>query len=76
MMCGGWFMPLSRHCLHICSSGGTTTDTSGPAQCETVLYSCGDKPSVGERVCLFVVVYILATSKATPGWAPTCGSVH
>ena len=61
----GWFVSLSWHRLQNCSNGGITTATSGPARCEAVLHGC--RTSLVEKGYVFVVVYILATSKVTPG---------
>ena len=65
-MYSGWFVPLLRDRLQICSNGSTTTTTSG--LCFTV---------VGEAwLGVVVVVYILTTSKFTLKQVPTCDSAY
>ena len=59
-MYDGWFVSPSRPRLQICNNGGTTADTSGLAKCEAVLHGCGTSP-------VFVDVYVLVTSKVSPG---------
>ena len=68
MMMGG-LCRFTRQNLQICSDGGTTTATSGPARCEAVLHGCGTS-LVG------VIDYLLAISKVISGRVATCDSVR
>ena len=43
--------------------------TSGPVWYEAPIHGCGTNP-------VFVVAYILATSKVRPRWLLMCDSVH
>ena len=48
----GWFVLSLQHRLQICSNGGITTATSGPARFEAVLHVCGT--SLVGRGCLLL----------------------
>ena len=72
-MMGGSFCFRGTGCRSAAMAASFTA-TSGPGRCEAVLHSCGTSTVGGW--CWFVVVYILATSKVTPGWVPTCDSAH